>query len=51
MCDRLRFLALVRDFIVFEDDGSGALVKKMAGYHQFHAGPGKRAGPFLYPVP
>ena len=32
-----RFLAFLRDFIVFEDDGSGALVKKMAGYHQFHA--------------
>ena len=32
-----RFLALVRDFIVFEDDGSGAVIKKMAGYHQFHA--------------
>ncbi|HSW10806.1 MAG TPA: type I restriction endonuclease subunit R [Bacillota bacterium] len=32
-----RFLALVRDFLVFEDDGSGRLVKKMAGYHQFHA--------------
>ena len=32
-----RFLALVRDFIVFDDDGSSALVKKMAGYHQFHA--------------
>ena len=32
-----RFLAMVHDFIVFEDDGSGALVKKMAGYHQFHA--------------
>ena len=32
-----RFLAMVRGFIVFEDDGSGALVKKMAGYHQFHA--------------
>ncbi len=32
-----RFLALVRDFVVFEDDGGGALVKKMAGYHQFHA--------------
>ena len=32
-----RFLALLHDFIVFEDDGSGALVKKMAGYHQFHA--------------
>ena len=32
-----RFLGLVRDFIVFDDDGSGALEKKMAGYHQFHA--------------
>ena len=32
-----RFLSLVRDFIVFEDDGSGVLVKKMAGYHQLHA--------------
>ena len=31
-----RLLALLRDFFVFEDDG-GALVKKMAGYHQFHA--------------
>ena len=31
------FLDLLRDFTVFEDDGSGALVKKMAGYHQFHA--------------
>jgi type I restriction enzyme R subunit len=30
-------LALVRDFIVFEDDGSGRIAKKMAGYHQFHA--------------
>ena len=35
--DRSRFLALVRDYIVFDDDGSGALEKKMAGYHQFHA--------------
>ena len=35
--DPERFLALVRDFIVFDDDGSGALLKKMAGYHQFHA--------------
>ena len=32
-----RFLEVVRDFIVFEDDGSGSLVKKLAGYHQFHA--------------
>ncbi len=31
-----RFLELVRDFIVFEDEG-GRLSKKMAGYHQFHA--------------
>ena len=37
MCERDRFLTLVRDFIVFEDDGSGKLAKKMAGYHQFHA--------------
>ena len=37
VCTPGRFLALVRDFIVFEDDGSGALVKKLAGYHQFHA--------------
>ncbi len=37
VCDRSNFLALVRDFIVFDDDGSGRLVKMMAGYHQFHA--------------
>ena len=35
-CAPDRFLVLIHDFIVFEDDG-GALVKKMAGYHQFHA--------------
>jgi type I restriction enzyme R subunit len=32
-----RFLDLVRDFVVFEDEGGGRLAKKMAGYHQFHA--------------
>ncbi len=37
VCAPDRFLALVRDFVVFEDDGGGALAKKMAGYHQFHA--------------
>ena len=37
VCAQSRFLTLLRDFIVFEDVGSGALVKKMAGYHQFHA--------------
>ena len=34
--NRRRLLDLLRDFIVFEDSG-GPLIKKMAGYHQFHA--------------
>ena len=36
-CEQNRFLALVRDFIVFEMGESGKSAKKMAGYHQFHA--------------
>jgi type I restriction enzyme, R subunit len=36
LCSPRRFLDLLRDFIVFEDDG-GRIIKKMAGYHQFHA--------------
>lgn len=32
-----RFLGLLRYFIVFEDEGGGTLVKKMAAYHQYHA--------------
>ena len=35
--DKRRFLDLLRYFIVFEDNGGGALVKKIAGYHQYHA--------------
>ncbi len=35
--DKRRLLDMVRHFIVFEDEGGGQLVKKMAGYHQFHA--------------
>lgn len=35
--DRGRLLDLIGHFLVFEDDGSGKLAKKMAGYHQFHA--------------
>jgi type I restriction enzyme R subunit len=35
--ERKRFLQLVCDFVVFEDEGGGKLAKKMAGYHQFHA--------------
>ncbi len=34
--EKKRFLDLVHNFIVFENDG-GLLAKKMAGYHQFHA--------------
>ena len=37
MFEKSRFLELIRDFIVFEDDGGGQLAKKVAGYHQFHA--------------
>ncbi len=36
VCEPERLLTLIREFIVFEDTG-GALAKKMAGYHQFHA--------------
>jgi len=35
--EKQRFLDLVHHFIVFEDAGGGALAKKMAGYHQYHA--------------
>ena len=34
--DRRRFLDLIRYCVVFEDE-EGGMVKKMAGYHQFHA--------------
>jgi type I restriction enzyme R subunit len=34
--ERRRFLDLLRYFVVFEDDGE-TVIKKMAGYHQFHA--------------
>lgn len=37
VCNPEHFLKMLRDFIVFADDGSGALAKLMAGYHQFHA--------------
>ena len=35
--EQRRFLDLVRHFIVFEDADGGKLIKKIAGYHQFHA--------------
>jgi type I restriction enzyme, R subunit len=34
--EKRRFLDLIRHFIVF-DDRDGRIVKKMTGYHQFHA--------------
>jgi type I restriction enzyme, R subunit len=35
--EKRRFLDLIRYFIVFEGLDGGKLVKKMAGYHQYHA--------------
>ena len=37
LCHPWQVLDLLRDFIVFEDASGGQIVKKMAGYHQFHA--------------
>ncbi len=37
VCQPERFLGLLRDFVVFDDDGSGRPVKNMAGCHQSHA--------------
>ncbi|MCC6810912.1 MAG: type I restriction endonuclease subunit R [Deltaproteobacteria bacterium] len=34
--DKRRLLDLIRYFVVFEPDGDG-VIKKIAGYHQFHA--------------
>lgn len=35
--EKQRFLNLLKYFIAFEDWGGGRLLKKMAGYHQYHA--------------
>jgi type I restriction enzyme R subunit len=35
--EKRRFLDLLRYFVVFDDEGGGELIKKMAGYHQYHA--------------
>lgn len=37
VCDKTRFLEIVRSFIVFEKDKQHGLVKKLAGYHQYWA--------------
>jgi type I restriction enzyme, R subunit len=35
--DKRHFLDLIHYFVVFEDDGGSSVIKKIAGYHQFHA--------------
>lgn len=35
--EKKRILQYIRHFIVFEEEDSGVLNKKVAGYHQFHA--------------
>ncbi len=35
--EKRRFLDLIKYFIVFEDKSVGNLIKKIAGYHQYHA--------------
>ncbi|RKU26904.1 DEAD/DEAH box helicase [Candidatus Poribacteria bacterium] len=35
--DKRRLLRYLKHFIVFEETESGAIAKKIAGYHQFHA--------------
>jgi type I restriction enzyme R subunit len=37
VCEKARFLDLIGHFIVFEESDDGLPIKKMAGYHQFHA--------------
>jgi len=32
--EKTRFLAFLRSFIVFEEETSGQVVKKIAGYHE-----------------
>ncbi|MCK4548158.1 MAG: HsdR family type I site-specific deoxyribonuclease [Candidatus Eisenbacteria sp.] len=36
MFEKGRFLDLIRHFVIFEEDGED-IIKKIAGYHQFHA--------------
>ncbi len=35
--EKQRFLSCLKHFIVFEETEGGAIAKKIAGYHQFHA--------------
>jgi len=35
--EKKRILQYIRHFVVFEEENGGVLIKKIAGYHQFHA--------------
>lgn len=35
--EKTNLMNFLRHFVIFEEDKSGALTKKLAGYHQFHA--------------
>lgn len=37
VCDKTRFLEILRSFIVFEKDKQHGFIKKLAGYHQYWA--------------
>ena len=37
LLEKRRLLDFLRYFVVFEDEGGGVLLKKIAGYHQYHA--------------
>ncbi|MFA5314106.1 MAG: HsdR family type I site-specific deoxyribonuclease, partial [Methanomassiliicoccales archaeon] len=37
MCEKGRFLDILKHFIVFEETDKGVPIKKIAGYHQYHA--------------
>jgi len=37
VCDKRRLLDLIRNYVVYEEDPDGNIIKKMAGYHQYHA--------------
>ncbi len=37
VCAKNRVLDIITSFIVFEEDEKGTVIKKLAGYHQYHA--------------
>ena len=35
--EKTRFLDLIKYFVLFEDHGGGVIIKRLSGYHQYHA--------------